>query len=134
MDQSQTIDNQLQSLHAKTHRESLDQQEQLRRKLASLKQEQIKEVKAWVLNKDIGFVQEGQNAEVKIDTFNFTKYGLIDGKLITVSNDVVPDEQLGLRYLANVAIDKDWMQVDNRKVNLAAGMSVAVEIKPGKGD
>ena len=40
--------------------------------------------------------------------------------------------QLGLRYLANVAIDKDWMQVDNRKVNLAAGMSVAVEIKTGQ--
>ena len=174
----ETIDNQLQSLHAKTRRESLDQQEQLRRQLASLKQEQIKaeelhdqqqilspidgtvqqlqvhtiggvvqpaqalmqivpaeakmEVEAWVLNKDIGFVQEGQNAEVKIDTFNFTKYGLIDGKLITVSNDAVPDEQLGLRYLANVAIDKDWMQVDNRKVNLAAGMSVAVEIKTGQ--
>ncbi len=73
MDQSQTIDNQLQSLHAKTRRESPDQQEQLRRQLASLKQEQIKEVEAWVLNKDIGFVQEGQNAEVKIDTFNFTK-------------------------------------------------------------
>ena len=132
MDQSQTIDNQLQSLHAETRRESLDQQEQLRRQLTSLKQEQIKELEAWVLNKDIGFVQEGQNAEVKIDTFNFTKYGLIDGKLITVSNDAVPDEQLDLRYLANVAIDKDWMQVDNRKVNLAAGMSVAVEIKTGQ--
>ena len=174
----ETIDNQLQSLHAKTRWESLDQQEQLHRQLASLKQEQIKaevlhdqqqilspidgtvqqlqvhtiggvvkpaqalmqiipaeakmEVEAWVLNKDIGFVQEGQNAEVKIDTFNFTKYGLIDGKLITVSNDAVPDEQLGLRYLANVAIDKDWMQVDNRKVNLAPGMSVAVEIKTGQ--
>ncbi len=176
--EQETIDNQLQSLHAQTRRESLDQQEQLGRQLASLKQEQIKaeelhdqqqilspidgtvqqlqvhtiggvvkpaqalmqivpaeakmEVEAWVLNKDIGFVQEGQNAEVKIDTFNFTKYGLIDGKLITVSNDAVPDKQLGLRYLANVAIDKDWMQVDNRKVNLAPGMSVAVEIKTGQ--
>ena len=60
------------------------------------------EVEAWILNKDIGFVHEGQSAEVKIGTFNFTKYGLIDGTLTTVSNDAVPDEQLGLRYLANV--------------------------------
>ena len=90
------------------------------------------EVEAWILNKDIGFVHEGQSAEVKIDTFNFTKYGLIDGMLTNVSNDAVPDEQLGLRYLANVQIEKDWMQVENRKVNLAPGMSVAVEIKTGQ--
>ncbi|WBA82169.1 HlyD family type I secretion periplasmic adaptor subunit [Endozoicomonas sp. GU-1] len=90
------------------------------------------EVEAWILNKDIGFVHEGQSAEVKIDTFNFTKYGLIDGMLTNVSNDAVPDEQLGLRYLANVQIEKDWMQVESRKVNLAPGMSVAVEIKTGQ--
>ncbi|MGI2030435.1 HlyD family efflux transporter periplasmic adaptor subunit, partial [Endozoicomonas acroporae] len=90
------------------------------------------EVEAWILNKDIGFVHEGQSAEVKIDTFNFTKYGLIDGTLTSVSNDAVPDEKLGLRYLANVQIEKDWMQLENRKVNLAPGMSVAVEIKTGQ--
>ena len=90
------------------------------------------EVEAWILNKDIGFVHEGQSADVKIDTFNFTKYGLIDGTLTTVSNDAVPDEQLGLRYLANVQIEKDWMQIENRKVSLAPGMSVAVEIKTGQ--
>ncbi|WP_422490414.1 HlyD family type I secretion periplasmic adaptor subunit [Endozoicomonas sp. ALE010] len=90
------------------------------------------EVEAWVLNKDIGFVQEGLKAEVKIDTFNFTKYGLIGGELMNVSNDAVPDEKLGLRYMANVQIEKDWMQVENRKVNLSPGMSVAVEIKTGQ--
>ncbi len=90
------------------------------------------EVEAWILNKDIGFVQEGQKAEVKIDTFNFTKYGLIAGELINVSNDAVPDEKQGLRYLANVQIEKDWMLVEKRKVNLSPGMSVAVEIKTGQ--
>ena len=90
------------------------------------------EVEAWILNKDIGFVHEGQKAEVKIDTFNFTKYGLIEGKLVNVSNDAVPDEQQGLRYLASVEIEKDWMQMENRRVNLAPGMSVAVEVKTGQ--
>ncbi|OED43743.1 hypothetical protein ACH42_09290 [Endozoicomonas sp. (ex Bugula neritina AB1)] len=37
----------------------------------------------------------------------FTKYGLIDVTLTTVYNDAVPDEQLGLRYLANVELEKD---------------------------
>ncbi|WP_051785990.1 HlyD family type I secretion periplasmic adaptor subunit [Endozoicomonas numazuensis] len=90
------------------------------------------EVEAWVLNKDIGFVQEGQKAEVKIDTFNFTKYGQISGELINISNDAVPDEKQGLRYLANVQIVKGWMLVEKRKVNLSPGMSVAVEIKTGQ--
>ena len=77
-------------------------------------------------------MHEGQNAEVKIDTFNFTKYGQIAGELINISNDAVPDDTLGLRYLAHVQIEKDWMQVENRKVNLSPGMSVAVEIKTGQ--
>lgn len=176
--EQEEIQNQLLSLHAQKRRESLDQQEQLHRQLASLKQEGIKaqelhdqqqivspidgtvqqlqihtvggvvqpaqalmqivptesqmEVEAWLLNKDIGFVQEGQKAEVKIDTFNFTKYGLITGELVNVSDDAVPDEKQGLRYLANVQIEKDWMLVEKRKVNLSPGMSVAVEIKTGQ--
>ena len=176
--EQEEVQNQRVSHHAQKRRESLDQQEQLRRQLTGLKQERIKaeelhdqqrivspidgtvqqlqihtiggvvqpaqalmqvvpkkaklEVEAWVLNKDVGFVHEGQKAEVKIDTFNFTQYGQISGELVNVSNDAVPDEKLGLRYLANVQIEKDWMQVENKQVNLSPGMSVAVEIKTGQ--
>jgi hemolysin D len=42
--------------------------------------EETLEVEALLENKDIGFVQEGQQAEVKVDAFPFTKYGTIDGK------------------------------------------------------
>ena len=90
------------------------------------------EVEAWVLNKDIGFVEEGQIAEVKVDTFNFTKYGIIDGTIKNISDDAVSDEEHGLRYLANVQIEKNWMQIDKRQVNLSPGMGVAVEIKTGQ--
>ena len=34
------------------------------------------EIEAMVLNRDIGFVQAGQDAQIKIDTFNFSRYGL----------------------------------------------------------
>ncbi len=90
------------------------------------------EIEAWILNKDIGFVEEGQIAEIKIDTFNFTKYGIIDGTLTHIFDDAVSDEEQGLRYLANVKIDKEWMQVDKRKIRLSPGMSVAVEVKTGQ--
>ena len=38
------------------------------------------EIEAMVLNKDIGFVHDGDAAEIKVDTFNFTRYGLLHGK------------------------------------------------------
>lgn len=51
------------------------------------------EVEAMISNRDIGFVSAGQQAEVKIDTFNFTRYGLLQGKVINVSQDaIVRDE------------------------------------------
>jgi hemolysin D len=46
---------------------------------------------------DIGFVSAGQSAEVKIDTFNFTRYGLLQGKVITVSQDAIVREKPAAR-------------------------------------
>jgi hemolysin D len=90
------------------------------------------EVEAFIQNKDIGFVSEGQVAEVKIDTFNFTKYGTIDAKVITISSDAVNDEKLGLIYPAKILLESTKVQVGNKWVNLSPGMSVTVEVKTGK--
>lgn len=89
------------------------------------------EAEAFILNKDIGFVNEGQSAEVKIDTFNFTKYGVIDAEVIDISNDAISDENLGLVYAARVKLKHTQMRVNDKLVNLTPGMSVAVEVKTG---
>ena len=47
------------------------------------------EIEAMVSNRDIGFVYAGQEAEIKIDTFNFTRYGLLHGKVLNVSQDAI---------------------------------------------
>jgi len=90
------------------------------------------EVEAKILNKDIGFVHEGQEAEVKIDTFNFTKYGLIDAEITSISDDAIQDENLGLVYIARFKLKKQQVQVEQRMVNLSPGMSVTAEVKTGK--
>lgn len=90
------------------------------------------EVEAMVANKDIGFIEEGQRAEVKVDAFPFTKYGLIDATLTHLSNDAIADEELGLVYKAQVKLKKTHVQVEGRQVNLSPGMTVSVEIKTGK--
>tara|TARA_R110002167_G_scaffold211484_22_gene416049 strand:+ start:364 stop:1818 length:1455 start_codon:yes stop_codon:yes gene_type:complete len=90
------------------------------------------EVEAMILNKDIGFVQEGQLAEVKIDTFNFTKYGLIDAEITSISDDAIQDENLGLVYTARIKLKKEQLQIEDRLVKLSPGMSVTAEVKTGK--
>ena len=51
------------------------------------------EIEAMVSNRDIGFVHAGQEAEIKVDTFNFTRYGLLHGKVLSVSQDAIIRDQ-----------------------------------------
>ncbi len=51
------------------------------------------EVEAMVSNRDIGFVHAGEPAEIKIDTFNFTRYGLLHGEVLNVSHDAIVREK-----------------------------------------
>jgi len=90
------------------------------------------EVEAMVLNKDIGFVTEDQEAIVKLDAFPYTRYGYIEGKVVNLSDDAVPIEDFGLAYTAKLELDQSWLLVEGREVSLSPGMAVTVEIKTGK--
>lgn len=111
------------------------------------------EVEAMIPNKDIGFIEPGQDAAIKIDTFNFTRYGLLHGKVLNVSQDAItrdnpqdrnPEKALGaetassepkgqeLIYLARIKLNRTQMHIDNKTVNLSPGMAVTVEIKTGE--
>jgi hemolysin D len=46
-------------------------------------------VEAMVSNRDIGFAQVGQEAEIKVDTFNLTRYGPLHGRALSVSQDAI---------------------------------------------
>jgi len=87
------------------------------------------EVEAVIENKDIGFVRPGQTAEVKVETFPFTRYGTIPAQVTTVSGDAVPLERGGLAYLARLSLTRTSVTVDGQEVDLTAGMAVTAEIK-----
>ena len=89
------------------------------------------EVEAFLENKDIGFIQLGQTAAVKIDAFEYTKYGTVPGKVSHVSHDAIEDEKKGLIYAVRVLLDKATLNVDGTEMPLTPGMSVNVEIKTG---
>lgn len=90
------------------------------------------EVEALIENKDIGFVNADQEAEIKIETFPFTKYGTIHARVMNVSHDAVNDEKRGLIFPARILLERSTIQVENKLVNLSPGMAVTVEIKTGK--
>ncbi|MCC6966582.1 MAG: HlyD family type I secretion periplasmic adaptor subunit [Nitrospira sp.] len=92
------------------------------------------EVEAQLENKDVGFVKEGQPVELKIETFPFTLFGTIPGKVLTVSDDAVPldKEKGGLVYASRVSMDRATMQVEGKQIHLSPGMAVTVEIKTGQ--
>jgi hemolysin D len=110
------------------------------------------EIEAMISNRDIGFVHAGQEAEIKIDTFSFTRYGLLHGQVLDVSPDAItvdkprdnkPNDKPAteaassepkgqeLSYAARVSLDRTQMQIEDGLVNLGPGMAVTVEIKTG---
>ena len=89
-------------------------------------------VEAIVDNQDIGFIREGQRAEIKVETFSFTRYGTLHGTVVQVSNDAKQDDKLGLIFTAQVELPRDSMQIDGRRIRLMPGMAVTAEIKTGR--
>lgn len=90
------------------------------------------EVEAQVENKDVGFVKEGLPVEIKVETFPFTLYGTIPGRVLVVSDDAASIEKVGLVYPIRVSMERSIIQVDGKAVNLTAGMAVTVEVKTGQ--
>lgn len=89
------------------------------------------EVEAMLENKDIGFVDEGQTASVKVAAYEYTKYGVIPAKVVHVSRDAIKDEKKGLLYSVILVLDKSSISVKGKDMPITAGMSVGVDIKTG---
>jgi hemolysin D len=107
------------------------------------------EFEAFIENKDIGFIQEGQNVQVKIDAFQYTKYGTVAAVVKHVSKDAIDpagnaainnldkksSEDGGkkeLVYSVRVALEQANMDIDGKLVALTPGLSGSVEILTGK--
>lgn len=89
-------------------------------------------IKATVLNQDIGFVKEKMPVSVKMDTFNFQKYGLINGEVKTVSKNSINDENLGPVYEVYITPLTQTLKVEGNDESIRTGMSLTAEINIGK--
>jgi hemolysin D len=114
------------------------------------KQDQV-EIEAFIENKDVGFIHVGQEAAVKVEAFDYTKYGTINGRVSHVSRDAIDpngtaametlqnqdkqkkeqDKPKGAAYSVKVLLNQNHMSVDGRRVALMPGMSASIEVKTG---
>ncbi|WP_129468784.1 MULTISPECIES: HlyD family type I secretion periplasmic adaptor subunit [Mesorhizobium] len=105
------------------------------------------EIEAMLLNRDKSFVHEGQEVRVKLDAFPLTRYGTLDGKVLTVSNDAIhagaPQQLSGAKeetardsagplvFPVRIALNETSIRVEGKDVVLTPGMSVTAEVKTG---
>jgi hemolysin D len=105
-------------------------------------------VEAQILNRDIGFVKEGQPVRVKLEAFPFTQYGIVPGVVESISRDAVetpapqttgdesrlsqPSASRGLVYSVRIRLLKRTIVVDGRKRSIGPGLVVQAEIKTGR--
>jgi hemolysin D len=98
-------------------------------------------------NKDVGFVNLNQAAEIKLETFPYTRYGTVSAKVTTITADAVMQEPNkaqqdregkqqpaagGAVFPATLTLAHNTIDVDGKPIRLAPGMNVTAEIKTGK--
>ena len=90
------------------------------------------EIEAFIENKDVGFVRPGQHAEVKLETFPFTRYGTVAATVSRVSADAVADDQRGAVFPAVLRLDRAFIEVEGQRLALVPGMNLSAEVKTGR--
>jgi hemolysin D len=113
------------------------------------------EIEAYAENKDIGFIEPGQAAIVKIESFPFTRYGVLEAKVVRVAHDAIPEPDAqtvegnpakttkqsffggaqrtqNLVFPVTLSLARKSMDVDGASIPLRPGMAATVEVKTGK--
>ena len=87
--------------------------------------------KVFITNQDIGFVRENMPVDVRLDSFPFSEFGDIKGKLIWIGSDALPPDQANptYRFPAKVQIEKQAITIKGREIRLQSGMSLSANIK-----
>lgn len=112
------------------------------------------EVEAYLPNKDIGFIEQGQEVTLKVESFPFNRYGTLTGRVTSIGRDAIPlpdaaqiegnparpaeqptfagaQRTQNLVFPITIALEKPELVIDGRRINMSPGMTVVAEIKTG---
>ncbi len=107
--------------------------------------DELLEAEVLVKNEDVAFVQMGQHVQLKLAAYPYTRYGMVQGKVVRISPDASdvsasengrqrPDGKFEINstYRARVALEDQFVRHDGKKLTVIPGLLVAAEINLGK--
>ena len=86
------------------------------------------EIETYIPNKDIARIEKGQNVVIKVEAYNYQKYGTLNGTIEYISPSAIVNEDLGVVYKVKIKFDKE----QNKNIKILPGMTTTLEIKSGK--
>ncbi len=95
-------------------------------------------IEAHVKPGDIGFLQVGQKAKVKLSAYDFASYGSIDGKIESISADALgdPDRAVGSAdptyYRVTLRVDNNTLHEKGKPLPVLPGMTGSAEVRIGE--
>ncbi|MBW4458772.1 MAG: HlyD family type I secretion periplasmic adaptor subunit [Nodosilinea sp. WJT8-NPBG4] len=85
-------------------------------------------LEAKVLNRDIGFIQPGMPVKIKLETFPYQEFGLVQGTVESISPNSIQEQNVGLVYPARIKVDKTFVTIQGQEVPITPGMAATAEI------
>ncbi len=85
---------------------------------------------AKIARKDLGFVEIGQNVKLKFDTYNFAKYGFVEGTISAISRSSYEEKENEF-YIASISMPQDFLEKSGVKYQLSPYMEFTADIKTG---
>lgn len=77
---------------------------------------------------EAGFVRVGMPVQIKFDAFPYQDYGVVPGRVTTISPDVRMDEKLGAVYRVDITIDRSALSEKQQKLQFKTGQTASAEI------
>jgi|GEM_PF-3811183 len=97
------------------------------------------QLKLLIANRDIGLLKPEQDVKIKVDAYDYQKYGMLMGKLAYVTNNIRTEERADAAennksepFTAFISLKEDYYTIDGIQRKLSPGMSVRGEIMVGK--
>ena len=92
------------------------------------------EARVEIPSSEIGFVKVGMPADLSIDSFPATDFGVLEGKVKSIGSDALPPSQVDnrpeYRYPAMIQLDSQQLKLkDGEELPLQVGMSLTSNIK-----
>lgn len=83
---------------------------------------------AMLPDRDAGFIEPGMPVQVKFDAYAYQDYGVTPGRVVSISSDTKDDEQLGAVYEVKIALERNYINDEQRKISFKPGQTATANI------